>query len=163
MAWVLVWQVFQDPAIDYRLVMAGALLPDVVDGPLGGPRLLHTLVFSVGLLALVMVATTGRRARRRQFLALPVGTFMHLLLDGVWTRTKLFWWPLFGTSFGGGGLPSLSRPVGVLVAQELIGAGALWWCWRRFDLRRHDRRTTFIRTGRLAPEFGAPGRRARQG
>jgi hypothetical protein len=163
LAWVLVWHVFQDPAIDYRLVMVGALLPDLVDGPLGGARLLHTLVFSAGLLVLVMLATTGRRARRRQLLALPIGTFMHLVLDGVWTRTKLFWWPLFGSSFAGVGLPSLSRPIGLLAAQEAAGAAALWWCWRRFDLRRPDRRAAFVRTGRLAPEFGTPGRRARRG
>ena len=161
-SWVIVWQVFQDPAIDYRLIVAGALLPDLVDGPFGGARVLHTLVFSVALLASVMVATQRRRRLRRRLLAVPIGTFVHLLLDGMWVRTKIFWWPLFGRSLGVGGLPSLGHPVGVIVAEELAGAAALWWCWRRFELGDPRRRTAFVRTGRLGQEFGGPGRVARQ-
>ncbi|MDQ3106947.1 MAG: hypothetical protein M3Q68_03995, partial [Actinomycetota bacterium] len=74
MAFVLVWAVFKDTSIDYRLVMGGALLPDVVDGVFGGPHVLHTLSFSVGLLVIVMLATRGRRALRRRLLAVPIGT-----------------------------------------------------------------------------------------
>jgi len=161
-SWVAVWLVFQDPAFDYRLVMVGALLPDLVDGPLGGARVLHTLVFSVALLALVMLATRRRRALRRHLLALPVGTFLHLVLDGMWAQTKVFWWPLFGTSFGRRGLPSLGRPLALLVFEELAGALALAWCWRRFRLGEPARRSAFLRTGRLGREFGGPGRAARR-
>ena len=161
-SWVIVWQVFQDPAIDYRLIMAGAVLPDVVDGPFGGARVAHSLLFSVVLLAAVMVATRRRRRQRRRLLALPIGTFVHLILDGVWARTKIFWWPLFGRSFGRGGLPSLGHPVSIIVLEELAGATALWWCWRRFGLRDRARRAVFVHTGRLGQEFGGPGRIARR-
>jgi hypothetical protein len=41
---VFVWAVFKSPALDYRLVMLGAVLP-LGEVALGGPRLLHTLVF----------------------------------------------------------------------------------------------------------------------
>jgi hypothetical protein len=162
LSWVIVWQVFQDPAMDYRVIMAGALLPDLIDGPLGGPRLLHTLVFSVALLSAVMVATRRRRRRRRRLLALPIGTFVHLVLDGMWARTDVFWWPFFGWSFGPGGLPSLAHPVVVVALEELAGAAALWWCWHRFGLGDRSRREVFLRTGRLAQEFGGPGRLARR-
>jgi membrane-bound metal-dependent hydrolase YbcI (DUF457 family) len=148
-SWVIVWQVFQDPAIDYRLIIAGALLPDLVDGPFGGARLLHTLLFSVALLAAVMLATRHRRLLRRRLLALPIGTFIHLILDGMWARTKVFWWPLFGRSFGPGGLPSFGHPVAVIALEELAGVAALWWCWQRFELRDRVRRAHFMRTGRL--------------
>jgi hypothetical protein len=47
-------------------------------------------------------------------------------------------------------LPSLERPVPVIVAQELVGAAALVWCWRRFGLADPSRREAFVRTGRLA-------------
>jgi hypothetical protein len=161
-SWVVVWQVFQDPAFDYRLVMVGALLPDLVDGPLGGARVLHTLLFSVVLLALVMLATRHHRRLRRHVLAVPVGTFLHLVLDGMWLRTKVFWWPLFGTAFGGRGLPSLSRPLPLLVFEETVGALALVWCWRRFRLGEQARLSAFLRTGRLGREFGGPGRTARR-
>jgi membrane-bound metal-dependent hydrolase YbcI (DUF457 family) len=162
LGWVLAWVAFQDPAIDYRLVMLGTVLPDVVDALFGGPRVLHTLLFSAVLLGTVMLFTRGRRAARRRLLALPIGTFLHLILDGVWARTHLFWWPVFGVSFGPGGLPSLSRPLGLLAVQELAGAAALWWCWIRFHLSLPARRQAFLRTGRLAPDLGRPGRQARR-
>ncbi len=150
---VAVWQVFKDPAIDYRLVMAGAVAPDVVDAALGGARLLHTLLFSVVLLCGVMLATRGRRGTRRRLLALPIGTFLHLVLDAMWARTAVFWWPLFGLSFDGDGLPSLSRPVLLLVAQEAAGALALVWWWGRFRLHEPERRRHFARTGRLGRDL----------
>ena len=148
-----VWQVFHDPAIDYRLVVAGALLPDALDAILGGPRLLHTLLASVVLLVAVMLGTRGRRGPRRRLLALPIGAFLHLVLDGMWVRTSVFWWPAFGLSFGDGGLPSLDRPTTVLVAQEAAGLVALVWWWRRFRLFEPERRQTFARTGRLGRDL----------
>ena len=128
LAVVIVWQVFRDTAIDYRLVVAGVLAPDLVDGLLGGARLFHTLVLSAALLLVVMAATRGRRGRRRRLLAVPVGTFLHLVLDASWTTPSLFWWPLFGPSFPSGGLPSLARPPAVLVVQEVLGLAALVYC-----------------------------------
>lgn len=165
-AFVLVWAVFRDTAIDYRLVMAGALLPDVVDVLLGGPRVLHTLLFSVALMMAVMVGTRGRRRLRRQLLALPIGTFLHLVLDGMWTRTEVFWWPGFGLDLPGTGLPSMGRPVTLIVAQEIVGLACLLWAVARFELRTPQRREQFLRSGRLGrdlgpgPVHGPPGRRS---
>ncbi|MGH8879123.1 MAG: hypothetical protein ACRD0P_17580, partial [Stackebrandtia sp.] len=151
---LIVWQVFRDPAIDYRLVMAGAVLPDVVDGPFGGARVAHGVHASIVLLVVVMAVTVGRRARRRRWLALPIGTFLHLALDGMWARTSVFWWPGFGLSFGDdGGLPSLDRPTAVLVVQEVAGLVALVWWWRRFRLFEPERRRTLARTGRLGRDL----------
>jgi len=153
-AWVLVWVVFQDPAIDYRLIMAGAVLPDLVDGPLGGARLLHTLVAGVVLLLGVMVATRGRRRLRRRLLAVPVGVLVHLLLDGTWTDARVFWWPITGWSLAGAGpLPSIAHPLAVTVAEEAAGALALAWCWSRFRLGEPGRRAYFLRTGRLGRDI----------
>jgi membrane-bound metal-dependent hydrolase YbcI (DUF457 family) len=156
MSFVLVWSVFKDTAIDYRLVMAGALLPDAVDVWFGGPRVLHTLAWSVASLVVVMLATRGRRRLRRRLLAVPIGTFCHLLLDATWTSTSTFWWPLFGGHFEGAGLPSLHRPFGLLLASEVAGAVALSWCWARFRLGEPARRTEFLRRGRLGRDL-APG------
>jgi hypothetical protein len=156
MSFVLVWTVFKDTAIDYRLVMLGALLPDAVDVWFGGARVLHSLAFSVGLLVVVMLATRTRRVLRRRLLALPIGTFCHLVLDAAWARTGTFWWPVIGDGFEGTGLPSLERPVWLLVGLELLGASMLWWVWTRFRLREPERRSTFVRTGRLGRDL-APG------
>jgi hypothetical protein len=155
LSWVAVWQVFRDPAFDYRLVVVGALAPEVLDAPLGGARVAHTLAFSVALLAAVMVATRGRRVARRRLLALPIGTFLHLVFDGVWGRTEVFWWPLLGASFDGAPLPSVDRGVAAVIVQEVAGLLALAWCWRRFRLHEPDRRAAFWRTGRLGRDLVA--------
>lgn len=126
-ACLIVWMVFGDPRIDFRLVALGALLPDLLDAPFGGARLLHTLAFSVALLFGVMVLTRRGDPRRRSLLALPIGTFLHLALDGMWTHSEVFWWPFFGGSFGDVGLPSLDRPVLLLLVQEAAGLAALLW------------------------------------
>jgi membrane-bound metal-dependent hydrolase YbcI (DUF457 family) len=144
----IVWQVFRDPAIDYRLVVAGALLPDVVDGPFGGARVAHTLLFSVALLTVVMVATRGHRHARRRLLAVPIGAFVHLLLDAMWARADGFWWPFLSERLSGR-LPALDHGAAVLVLEEIAGAVALLWWWRRFGLADRARRSAFFRTGRL--------------
>lgn len=145
---ILVWVVFRDPSLDHRLVILGAVLPDLVDGPLGGARLLHTLTANVALLLVVMVATRGRRLARRRGLALVLGSFAHLLFDGVWTDTSTFWWPVTGYRLTAP-LPALDRGLAVLMIQELVGAVALSWFWRRFGLGDPAVRGPFLRTGHL--------------
>jgi membrane-bound metal-dependent hydrolase YbcI (DUF457 family) len=149
MALVATWLVFRDPAIDHRVVVFGALLPDLVDAPFGGARLLHSVAASAALLVVVMLATRGRRHARRRWLFLPVGTFLHLVFDAMWTRNHTFWWPAFGWSLEGP-LPALDHGTGVLVVEELAGALALAWFWRRFHLAQPALRAAFVRTGRLA-------------
>ncbi len=144
----LVWLVFRDPAFDYRVVVVGALVPDLVDAPLGGARLAHTLVGSVAVLTVVMVATRGRRHLRRRLLALPIGMFTHLVADGMWARTHTFWWPFFGRSLTGR-LPALDHGLAVLVFEELVGVLLVAWCWQRFGLADKAVRAQFLRTGHL--------------
>ena len=160
--WVCVWAVLQDPAVDYRLVLLGAVLPDLVDAPLGGARVAHTLVASIGLLFVVMLATTGRRRLRRRLLGLPIGTLFHLVLDGMWADTRVFWWPARGWWLAGAGaLPSLAHPAAVTIAEELTGAALLVWCWFRFRLGEPERRAYFVRTGHVGRDLGPPVSRRR--
>jgi hypothetical protein len=150
-SFLAVWLVFRDPAIDHRLVMAGAVLPDIVDGMTGGPWVLHSVFGSVVLLGVVMGATVRRRLLRRQLIALPIGTFLHLVFDGAWNDTDTFWWPFSG-SFGEGGLPTLERGALSLVL-EVVGLAILVWAYRRFRLDVGENRTRFVRTGRLSREL----------
>lgn len=144
----LVWLVFRDPAFDYRVVVIGALLPDLLDAPFGGARLFHTVLGAVVVLTLVMLGTRGRRHLRRSLLALPIGMFAHLAADGMWARTDTFWWPILGRSLSGR-LPALDHGVAVLVLEEMIGAVLVAWCWQRFRLTDRNVRTQFLRTGHL--------------
>lgn len=152
MAFVCVWAVFKDPAIDHRMVIAGALLPDIIDVWSGGRWVAHSVLFSIGLLTVVMLGTRGRRLLRRRLLALPIGTFLHLVLDGMWTDREVFWWPAFGTSFGDKALPSIERGWASALL-ELVGLAALVWVWRRFRLAEPERRRYFLATGRLGRDL----------
>jgi hypothetical protein len=145
---VLVWAVFRDPAVDYRMVVVGALLPDAVDGFFGGARVMHTLAASAAVLVVVMLATRHRRAARRRLIFVPIGMLAHLLADGMWARAATFWWPFSGASLTGD-LPVVDHGVVVLVAEEIAGLLALAWCWRRFRLSDPVVRANFARTGRL--------------
>lgn len=150
---LVVWQVFQSPGLDYRMVVLGSVLP-LVEVAWGGPTVLHTLMGAVVVLIAVMVATSSRRLLRRRLLGLPIGLFMHLVLDGAWAETKVFWWPFFGWSFGSAGMPELNRGAWSLV-MELMGAAAIWYLWRRFGFADPRVRADFRRTGRLPRQVAA--------
>jgi hypothetical protein len=147
MSFVAVWLVFRSPAVDYRLVVAGSLLP-LVELPIGEPRVLHSLAGSVALLVLAMVVTPRQRLVQRRLVAIPIGVFLHLVLDGIWADTEAFWWPFSGFGWSHAELPELARG-GFDVVLELVGAAALVWAWRRFGLDDPGRRARFWRTGQL--------------
>lgn len=144
-----VWNVFQSSGLDFRWVVTGAFVPLVVDLPWGQQAVGHTLLLSVVLLALVMLATLGRgrRLRRRSLIGLPIGSFAGLVLSGAWQHAEVFWWPALGVELPGA--PLLPRWPVVCVL-ELAGLAAVVWAVRRFGLTDPVRRSTFRRTGRLA-------------
>lgn len=160
LSFVLVVAVFRDPALDERLVMAAATLPAVLDLAVGGVRLLHTLAFPIVLLTAVMVGTIGRRSLRRTLLALPIGAFMNLVLDGMWSSTRLIAWPLGGLSFGDEELPTLGRPWPLRLLMEVAGLVALAWSVRRFRLLEPEHRDRFLRSGRLDRALLGPSGRS---
>ena len=153
---LVVWTVFRSPALDLRVVMVGSLLP-LLDGLFGGPRVLHSLAGAVGALVVVMLATRRRRLLRRVLLGIPIGLFIHLVLDGAWTDTDTFWWPFTGWSFEGDQLPEIARGGWTLV-MEAVGAVALWYGYRAFGLADPARRQRFLRTGRVDVVTSEPGR-----
>ncbi len=160
MSFVVVVVVFRDAALDERLVMASAVLPAALDLVVGGVRILHTLAYAILLLTAVMVATIGRRGLRRRLLALPIGAFMNLLLDGMWSSSRLIAWPLGGVSFGDEQLPTLGRPWPLRLLMELAGLVALCWCVRRFRLLEPENRQRFLRSGRLDRTLIGPSGRS---
>lgn len=145
-----VWFVFRDPRFDYRLLCVGVLLPDLIDVWFGGARAFHTLIVSIATLVVVVLMSAGRRRWRKRALAIPIGMLLHLVFDGAFTNSKLFWWPFSGWSFEDEPLPSVSRGW-FNVILELIGFGLLVWVWRNFGLRSPARRQRFWQTGELHP------------
>lgn len=113
--------VFRDPALAYAMVALGALIPDLLDLTYGGLGPGHSIVVGGTLLAAVMLATRGRRRLRRRLLGVPLGFMFHLVLDAAWAAAPAtLWWPLGGWA-AGARLPSLTRPLPLLMGLELIG------------------------------------------
>ena len=148
---LIVWAVFRSPAADYRLVAVGALIP-LLEIPFGSPRLLHSLTGAAVLLAAVMIGARGHRLTQRALLAIPIGVLLHLVLDGAWTDTHAFWWPLFGLSWSDAELPELGRG-GLNVLLEIVGALACLYAYRRFRLDEPQRRALFVQTGRVGRDI----------
>jgi len=113
-----VWSVFRDPKFAYRWVIVGALMP------------VFSVVTVVGFLVAGMLLTIGKNVRkkafRKNFLALTIGLFMHLVFDGAFLSTKMFWWPLAGLSLNGYSIPLVER--GFLnIPFEIVGLGLILW------------------------------------
>lgn len=142
-----VWAVFDSPALDYRLVMLGGVLP-VAEVALGRPGPLHSLLVAVLVLAVVMAVTQGRRLVRRRWLGVPIGLFAYLVFSATWADTDAFWWPLTGLGLSDADPPELARGA-LSVLLEVIGlALGLWW-YRRVGLDDPRNRRQFRETGQL--------------
>jgi len=93
--------------IDPRYLAIGALLPDLIDKPIGevifastfanGRIIGHTLLFSFLLFLIGLYVYEKRRDIR--VLSLTAGSLFHLFEDQMGTDPQTFLWPLFGWSF----------------------------------------------------------------
>ena len=110
------------------------------------------IVLTIGFWLLVQccptLSTLSLAERRRRWLALPIGTFFHLVFDGAFNNTTVFWWPFAGFSFSDAPLPSLDRmPLNILL--EVAGLAMVMWLWRVNKLSQPAQRERFLRTGQL--------------
>ncbi|MCZ6663488.1 MAG: metal-dependent hydrolase [Actinobacteria bacterium] len=166
--WLFRW-IFKDPIVDVRFLLLGAILPDLVDLPIGtvllaarfstGELWLHSLLLATIYMTAVLLLTRRGR-RRRAYMALGVGWLLHLMLDGLWLSPEILFWPFFGWEIAAGEAPywplawerALSDPWRWV--QEVIGLGYLTWLYFAVGLNRKERRVKSLKTGRL-PSFVA--------
>ncbi|MFQ6012490.1 MAG: metal-dependent hydrolase [Thermoplasmata archaeon] len=168
---------FVDLRVDYRVLLAAALLPDLIDKPLslafgiGGRSYGHTLLFAVTLTGLFLLARSWPVIRRpgtigaAALLPLAIGTWTHLLLDRMWALPEILFWPFLGFAFPVDPfdlsklLLAYQDPY-VLVGDVLgaVALGFLVWrhrVYRRANLLRVLRRGRLERgTKRLPPSAG---------
>ena len=93
--------------INPRYLAIGAILPDLIDKPIGevifastfanGRIIGHTLLFSL-LLLLIGLYMYGKK-RDIRVLSLSSGSFFHLFEDQMGADPQTFFWPLLGWSF----------------------------------------------------------------
>lgn len=155
--------IFRDPEVDVRFLALGAVLPDLIDLPLGTLLLADTLstgeawahsLLAPSAVAIVVLVATRRGRRRRAWMALVVGMLFHLLLDGMWTKTDVFMWPFFGPILPGPmpyweGVWERAAADPWRWVTEVAGVVYLVVLGAQAGLANRERRRAVLRTGRL--------------
>jgi len=148
--------------IDLRFLLIGALLPDIIDKPLGhiflreelssGRTIAHSLLF------LVVIALAGwlvyRLQHRNWLLVVSAGSLAHLVLDQIWLMPQTLFWPFMSATFQKHDLSnyvantfsSLATNPATYIPEIIGGLILLWFGWE--ILKRHQL-VPFIKYGKL--------------
>ena len=150
--------------IDYRFVMLGAVLPDLIDAILSpfvedggsGRSIAHTLLSVIVVAVAILLGTRGET--RLAVFGIAVGWLTHLVADGMWRAPETFLWPAFGTEFATTPAEPYSLDLFVhpldhweVWLGEVVGALILWWFWVAFEMGKRDRFKLFLSDGYLRP------------
>lgn len=95
------------PNIDYRLVMIGAMLPDIIDKPIGAyffrstfhnSRIFsHSLLFSIAMM--VLGGCYFYKHKNNSMFIIGICSLIHQILDSMWLYPGILYWPLYGWKF----------------------------------------------------------------
>ncbi len=159
---------FRDPNMDLRFLVLGALLPDLIDTPIGflfwssceNVRLAaHSLLFAAVVMTVVLLAT--RRGRpRKQWMPLAIGVLLHLVLDAMWRQPETLWWPFRGWAFTSTGYATVGEYLSWLLTDpvtwvgEAAGLAYLLYLGWRSNLAVPSERAAFLKTGRVQAPIG---------
>ena len=149
--------------IDYRMVLIGSLLPDIIDKPLwwllGKTRLdwagrgyAHTFLFNFILFIGGLVLAFRRK--KNWLLIIASCSFLHLVFDQIWLMPTTLWWPFAGAIkpeetagwFSGMWEGLLSNPY--IYISETLGFLITLYFGLRLLMRR--RILHFLKTGDIA-------------
>ncbi len=156
---------FADFRVDYRFLLIGALLPDLIDKPLSlvlgvaGRNLAHTLLFTLTLTFFFLILRSRPTFRGRAALWVPlllafaIGSGTHLLLDRMWALPEILLWPFLGLPFPLEPFALLNllqayRDPYILIG-DAVGAAVLGYVAWRHRLYRWTNLLRFLRRGRL--------------
>ena len=148
--------------VDIRLLLIAALLPDIIDKPVGHlffrEALSNGRIFGHTLLFLIVITFGGLYLyyghKKTWLLVFSFGSFTHLVLDRIWLTPKTLLWPLYGFSFERLDLnywvkdlfySLLTNPL--VLIPDLVGISVIgWFVW---FLMRKGAIGTIIRKGRI--------------
>ncbi len=147
---------------DIRLLLAGSLLPDIIDKPLGhiffrealssGRIIGHTLFF------LILITLAGfllyQRNKKTWPLAVSFSVLAHLILDQMWKAPETLLWPFFGFAFEKHDITSwlpdildaLTVKPEVYIPELVGGLVIIWFAW---EVLRRRKLLSFIKHGRI--------------
>jgi len=90
-------------SIDYRIVLLGSLLPDILDKPSwllassdifpSGRDYGHTFLFNLLLFICGLILI---KYKKSWLLIISLSSIIHLILDQMWDNPVALWWPLLG-------------------------------------------------------------------
>ncbi|WP_321430922.1 metal-dependent hydrolase [uncultured Methanolobus sp.] len=96
--------------LNIPLIAFGAMLPDIIDKPLGKVMLANSLangrIYGHTLLFFFLVLITAyyfyKKNNNANLLIIPAASFMHLIEDRMWMTPQTLFWPLLGWQFPDG-------------------------------------------------------------
>jgi len=147
--------------VDYRFVLLGAIVPDLIDAATcgfydcgGGRGIAHSLLANVVVTVVIILVLRGET--RLAVFGLGVGWLLHLVGDGMWDAPQTFFWPAAGTEFATSPAEPYSWDLVTdplehawTWAGELAGLLILAWFYVAFSLGEPARRRRFIKDGHL--------------
>lgn len=93
--------------VDYRFVLIGSILPDVIDKPIGAflfrnifhnSRIFgHTLLFPI--IIMLFGVYSIKNNKKSNILFLGIASFIHLVLDSMWLYLRYFFGQFLAISF----------------------------------------------------------------
>ncbi len=163
LAWLVSYR--NRAGVDFRLVLLGSILPDLIDKPIGIALHLearlwaHSLVFLAGILLASLVP------RLRGLRWVGFGDAVHLLVDLIWQEPMVALWPFLGVAFPvESGPQSLDFFLQILLTDryvqfgEIVGGIILLTTAWYYHLISWSRFRQFLRDGRLVrPPLAAQG------
>ncbi len=154
---------FRDDRMDLRMLLLGALLPDLIDTPVGltffgtfgGVRLFTHGLILASIVMVTVVLLTRRGRPRKMWMPLAIGLLFHILLDAMWLDPETLWWPLLGSGFTAAGPETASSYISSVLTDwkvwlaEATGLVYLAYLWSAARLSDATNRSELLRTGRI--------------
>ncbi len=143
-------------SLDFRILFAGVLFPDVIDKPIGFLFFDTTRIFGHSILFHLVVLLLGTvlfRKSRGSIVTFVSGSLIHLVEDQMWKQGRVLFWPFLGFDF----LPTEQRGVSerfsdlvsqnhILIPEIIGGIVLILLAWRITSQKTWG---DFLNTGRI--------------
>jgi len=153
LVWLVASQIRRKP--DYRPVLLGTILPDLIDKPLGAALGLDSRLWGHTLAFFAILVLLDRLPALRGIGWLGGGVGTHFLLDQIWETPAVVLWPSLGWAFPNGAL-SVEFYWYVLLHDPVVQLGEaagiailIGFAWTQ-GIRSWDALRSFIRRGAVA-------------
>lgn len=159
LAWLLSYRA--RAAVDFRLVLVGSILPDLIDKPLGAILHLEARLWAHSLLFLAAILASSLWPAFRGLRWVGFGDAVHLVVDLIWQQPMVAFWPLLGSAFPPGD-QSFGNYFQILLTDpyvqfgEIVGGIILVAAVWHYRIYRWANLRAFVRDGRLVPTPSRP-------